>query len=235
MSGKIGCERPGSYQMVCRLTTGGNLRDFQGIKCRGDVPAGFQGFPGAAGGGLGGGRQVNDNGGVNVVEVGFIDNGQLSLSDVNVDASIDISQDSDCDNNATTVDPEPFYDTYVNIKVENNLQEKVTFSYLTYSVRNVDGRGETFTSREIALTRESDSTLDANGDTKNIVVPVFPAVNGGKYVGNPSGSGHRITQTGLRTVTFTLVGETGSGERITRTATATASFNDYNRCTSSAG
>ena len=60
MSGVIGCESPGSFQMVCRLSVGANRRKFAQVTCTGDVPAGFQGFPGAAGGGLGGGVQNND-------------------------------------------------------------------------------------------------------------------------------------------------------------------------------
>ncbi|RIL12175.1 MAG: hypothetical protein DCC75_00895, partial [Proteobacteria bacterium] len=53
MSGKVGCESPGSYQMACRLPIGGNKRKFETIRCSGDIPTGFSGFPGAAGGTLG--------------------------------------------------------------------------------------------------------------------------------------------------------------------------------------
>ena len=53
MSGKVGCEVPGSLILGCRLPIGVNRRKFVTIKCRGPIPDGFFGFPGAAGGGLG--------------------------------------------------------------------------------------------------------------------------------------------------------------------------------------
>jgi hypothetical protein len=60
MSGVIGCERPGSFQLVCRLSVGANRRKFVSVRCTGDVPSDFEGFPEAAGGGLGGGVQTSD-------------------------------------------------------------------------------------------------------------------------------------------------------------------------------
>jgi hypothetical protein len=55
MSGVIGCEAPGSFQLVCRLSVGANRRQFASVRCTGDTPSDFEGFPGAGGGGLGGG------------------------------------------------------------------------------------------------------------------------------------------------------------------------------------
>lgn len=60
MSGVIGCAAPGSFQLVCRLAVGANRRAFVSVRCTGDVPSGFGGFPGAAGGGLGGGSQTTE-------------------------------------------------------------------------------------------------------------------------------------------------------------------------------
>jgi len=234
MSGRIGCERPGSFQFLCRLTTGANLRDFVSIRCKGDVPAGFQGFSGAAGGGLGGGVQINDDGDVRIVEIGFHDDGNLSASDNPLDASVDVVQTADCDTSTAKLEPEPFFDTYINLKVENNLTEKVQFQYLTYSIPNADTRGNSFTSQQLGLTRNSQSTLDANGDVKNIVIPVFKAYNGGKYFGNPPTSGTRSTQIdnglGLRTVTVNVFGATSSGKPVKISAQTTASFSNFDRC-----
>jgi len=231
MSGRIGCERPGSFQFVCRLTVGANRRDFVGVKCRGEVPAGFQGFPGAAGGGLGGGVQVNDDGEVRITEVGFDDDGQISTDTPDVDVSVDIVQNPDCDDQAAGAQVEPFFDTYVNIKVENNRSEKVIFSTLSYRVRNVNSQGADFTSQPLSLVRESGSTLDANGDVKNIIVPIFKAANGVKYVADSSRLGPVISQQGLRTVSFTLEGETASGEALTVSGATTVSFGNVDRCT----
>jgi hypothetical protein len=231
MSGRIGCERPGSFQMVCRLTVGANRRKFVGVRCTGDLPSGFVGFPGAGGGGLGGGVQVGDSGDVNIVAMGFEDGGTLtSGSEPSANASIDILQTADCDGVATTFDPEPFYDTYVNLQVENKLAEDVRFTSLTYSLKDVDSQGTDFTSKRIGLTRNSNSTVGSDGGTSSIIVPIFKAAGGGKFVGDPTGVGIQITQIGLRTVTVTLSGVTATGKPIEVMARATAAFGTYNRC-----
>ncbi len=231
MSGRIGCEAPGSFQLVCRVSVGANRRKFVGVKCTGDIPSGFNGFPGAAGGGLGGGvAQDGDGGDAAIVAMGFEDDGSGNPGSPSSNASVDISQDDDCDGDGTTVDPERFYDTYVNLEVENNLTEDIRFSYLTYSVRNVDGQGTVFQSKQIGLTSNSSSSVGGNGGSTGIMVPIFAAAQGGKFVGDPSGVGIRITQRGFRTVSVTLYGQTASGKRVELTARATASFGDYNRC-----
>jgi hypothetical protein len=61
-------------------------------------------------------------------------------------------------------------------------------------------------------------------------MPIFKAYNGGKYVGDPLGTGIRITNRALLTVTFALVGKTASGESVAISAKATGSFGDFNRC-----
>lgn len=231
MSGVIGCERPGSFQLVCRLTVGANRRKFVSVRCTGDIPSGFQGFPGAAGGGLGGGAQNNDDGDVRIVSAGFVDDGSALVDTVATSESIDIVQDSDCDNLGTTADVEPFFVTYVKLKVQNNLAERVRFSYLQYSVSNVDGNGTEFTSKRFGITQEADSSLSSDsGGSTTIFVPVFTPYGGGKYVGDPLGVGIQITNSSLQTVSFSLVGETASGDPVEVTAQTTASFGNVNRC-----
>lgn len=232
MSGVVGCERPGSFQMVCRLSVGANRRKFASVTCTGNIPAGFQGFPGAAGGGLGGGVQNNDDGDVRIVEAGFSESG-FDGNNSSTSSSIDIVQTTDCDNDPSTVDIEPFYDTYVTLKVENNLAEQVRFQYLQYSINNVDGQGTEFTSKRLGLTREVDSSAGGSGGTASITIPIFKAYGGAKFVGDPLGVGLQITNRALLTVSFSLVGETSSGDPIEVTARATASFGNFNRCTSS--
>ncbi len=233
MSGVIGCERPGSFQLVCRLSVGANRRKFVSVRCTGDIPSGFQGFPGAGGGGLGGGAQNNDDGDVSIVSAGFVDDGDSLTADVATSESIDITQDFDCDNQASTVDIEPFYDTYVKLKVQNNLAERVRFSYLQYSVSNVDGNGTEFTSKRLGITQEIDSSLSSDGGTSTIFVPVFKIYNGAKYVGDPLGVGLQITNASFQTVSFSLVGQTASGENVEVSAQAIASFGSFTRCSGS--
>lgn len=231
MSGVIGCEAPGSFQFLCRLAVGANRRRSVTVTCTGDVPSGFQGFPGAAGGGLGGGSYTNDDGDVRVTAVGFIDSAFTSRDDMPpAGTSIDISQIADCDLDVTTFDPEPFYDTYVKLVVENNLAEQVRFEYLQYSVSDVDTQGTEFTSKRLGLTQDVGSTLANGGGSAEIVMPIFKAYGGGKYVGDPLGDGIQITNRALLTVNFTLVGETAQGEPVRVQGQSTASFGDFVAC-----
>jgi hypothetical protein len=233
MSGVIGCAAPGSLQLVCRLSIGANRRQFASVRCTGDVPSGFQGFPGAGGGGLGGGVQTNDDGDVRVTAADFLDQGDLSSS-TSGNSSIDIVQDSDCNNDGTSGDIEPFYDTYVRLTVQNNLSETVRFTYLQYRISDVDGRGTAFTSKRLGLSVESEAgTASGGGGTTTFTVPVFKAYAGGKFVGDPLGEGLQIVNPALLTTRFTLVGETSSGETVELTARTTASFSSFNRCSAS--
>jgi hypothetical protein len=226
MSGVIGCEAPGSFQFVCRLALGANRRSSVAVKCSGDVPSGFQGFPGAAGGGLGGGSQTNDDGDVRIITAAFSDTGVLTETG----ASIDITQITDCDLDPKTLDPEPFYDTYVKLVVKNNRPEQVRFEYLQYSIADVDGKGTEFTSKRLGLTEEANSTVAESGETATIFLPVFKFYNYEKYVGDPLGTGIKITNRALITTTFALVGKTASGESVAISAKATGSFGDFIRC-----
>jgi hypothetical protein len=240
MSGVVGCAAPGSYQMVCRLSVGANRRQFVSVTCTGDVPSGFAGFPGAGGGGLGGGTQTNDDGDIRITDAGFDDDGDYSSTTVSPDASVDIVQSADCDISTTTLNTEPFSDTYAVLNVLNNLEERVTLLYLECSVTGVDGTNNTADCGTIGLTRSSNSTLEANNDSTIVQVPVFKVYNGGKYVGNPlSGTGTKITNTGLYTVSFRLYYQKASDEGSDGsdlpyiTASATASFGNVNRCPAS--
>ncbi|MFN4896691.1 MAG: hypothetical protein ACK5GN_00240 [Pseudomonadota bacterium] len=229
MSGVIGCEAPGSFQFVCRLAVGANRRKFVSVNCTGDVPSGFEGFPGAAGGGLGGGSQTNDDGDVRITSAGFIDNGSAG-NESTAGSSIDISQTPDCDLDSSTLDPEPFFDTYVKLVVQNNRAEQVRFEYLQYTMADVDGQGTEFTSKRLGLTQDVDSSLAESGDSSTIIMPVFKAYNRGKYVGDPLGMGMQITNRALITVSFTLVGKTSRGEDVVVKARSTASFGDFLAC-----
>lgn len=230
ISGRIGCERPGSFQLACRLSTGANKRDLFGVKCRGEVPADFQGFPGAAGGGLGGGVAVTNDGQVRITAIS-VQEDTLS-TDTDFDASIDVVQQT-CES-GSTVEPEPFFDTYAAIKIENNLREKVKLSYVEYSVPNANRRGQTFNSQRLGVTSFASSTLDANGDIQTIVLPVFKAFGGSKYFGNAPGSGESGLEIagnlGLKTITFTVVGQTSSGKSVSISGDVTVSFSNFDNC-----
>jgi hypothetical protein len=230
MNGVVGCEAPGTFQLVCRAAVGANRRRFVSVQCTGDTPSGFQGFPNAGGGGLGGGVDTSGTGEVRITSATFVDDGSQSSSSVSTGNKIDTSQNPDCDGNSSTSDPEPFYDTFVRLKVSNGMSQDVHFSYMQYSVRNVDGQGTPFTSKRLGLTS---STSAGTGSSTEIFVPVFKEYSGNKYVDDPrGGAGIQITNTALLTVTFDLVGETSSGDPVEVKAQVTASFGNFNRCSS---
>lgn len=96
MSGVIGCEAPGSFQLVCRLSVGANRRQFASVRCTGDTPSDFEGFPGAGGGGLGGGSvKTASNGQPQGVEVSIVDEDTLAGDGAGAD-SIDIEESAEC-------------------------------------------------------------------------------------------------------------------------------------------
>jgi hypothetical protein len=224
MSGRIGCERPGSFQMLCRLTVGANRRKFAGIKCSGN---GYQDFPNAGGGGLGGGVQDADDGGAQVTSVAVYD-GATSASTSN---QIDVTQDLDCDDStSTTTDVEPFYDTFARVVVQNNFSETVTFSYLSYSVSDIDGQGSDFDSPRLGVT----AVASASGGTASMVIPIFKGYQASKWAGDPLSDGIEIAPVGFRTITIVAYGQTASGKSVELTALVTASFGDFNACTTTA-
>ena len=236
LSGKVGCATPGSLTMVARLPVGGNRRDFAEFICSGNVPAGFAGFPGAAGGGLGGGVQVGDGGtvggtnpdGVRITSVVFQDDGTAAGSSSN--ASIDTSQNS-CVTDTTST-PEPFFDTYASLTVKNNSNTEVRFSKVSYSVDNADGVGAQVNSKDISLVGISSSTVSGSGAETTLTIPVFNAAGGRKYFAfaNASEAFPIPLSLGFRNITFRLTGVSSTGDPVTLTGRVTASFGTFNRC-----
>lgn len=144
MSGVLGGVTPGSFMLECRAQQGFNLYDRVRVKITGDVPAGFQGFPGAAGGNLGGGvivdqtPDVDDGFGLRVSGIQFIDaGGETSVG------PLDFSMDPDCDNDVDTVDPEPFTYTQYKVTVTNDTEETVFVESVQFTIRDSGSASET--------------------------------------------------------------------------------------------
>lgn len=229
MSGVIGCASPGSFQMVCRLSVGANKRDFGAVQCSGDVPPGFQGFPGAAGGGLGGGSPTDgSDSGVRMTSISFLDGPNRDTAT----PSIDIEYDSNIDRNPSTaeIESEFFTDTIVSINVQNDGTQAVRFTGLRYRFEDYQP-GSDFTSRLLGVTYEGGASIEV-GESGVFSLPVFKAYSNGKWVGDPEGpgDGFQITNDGIRTVTFTLIGETVLGDPVEITGATSAAFGAYNGC-----
>lgn len=232
MSGIVGCETPGSLQIGCRLPIGANKRKFSTIKCTGAVPAGFTGFEGAGGGGLFGGVAVPEDGdpggtgvdGVRISSVSFDDGGDTGTT------SIDTSYVSDCDGDSDTVDPEPFTDTIVRFKIENDTNQKIILSTYSYSLNDSNGSGAAFTSKSIALlgTLEIDGN-GGSGEISGLMLVATPGGAGGdKYYADSSFS--IPTDLGFRNFTFRVKGSNESGDSVTLVFKSSASVGAFNRC-----
>jgi hypothetical protein len=231
ISGRIGCEVPGSYQFGCRLPVGGNRRKFVDVICRGPIPNGFTGFPGAAGGGLGtggsGGAQDGGVGGVNpdgvrITNIAISDTGATNATST---TSIDTTL-SDCDADPTTFTAEPFFDTVATFKVVNNSNLNIRFNSLRYTVPNASGTGSSsFTSSSIGLIGEA---APNGGESTFSNILIFDASGLGKRF--QGASANIPTSLGFRNITFALTGTTDLGDEVTITGTQALSFDGYNNC-----
>lgn len=116
MSGYLGGLTPGSFLLECRGPQGFNLVARKSFKVVGDIPQGFVGWPGAAGGNLGGGVIITDpSSALSITEVTFSN----TAGDNNRSADIDLSQNQNCDNDQDTNDPEPFTVDNFNVTFNN--------------------------------------------------------------------------------------------------------------------
>lgn len=219
VSGVVGCERPGSYQMACRLPVGGNKREFGSVICTGDIPSGFTGFPGAGGGGLGGGSDPSANDGTStavISGVNFYDGGSLSSSS----SSVDITQGL-CDDGSG----EPFFDTSVGFNITNNTKDTITITSYRYTVSNFDGAGGSHTSPSLSLNNQV--MVDANGGSSEVFALLLDANGSGKRF---FGRTENISSEGFRNFSFRVSGTTGNGDSITLTAGNSASLGTFDRC-----
>lgn len=235
ISGVVGCAQPGSFLFGCRLPVGGNLRQFITIHCRGDVPAGFDGFAGASGGTLGsGGVDVQDDAGaggtntdgIRVTGVTLLDNPNGTSTGVQVDVV-----QGTC-GTAPDLTAEPFTDTAVRFTVVNNTNSNIRFDSFTYSVPNATG-ANTGTFRSSTINFIGEATASAEGGEATLNALLFsatgPTAATNKYFVDNSG-GTAIGLLGFRNVTFTIRGTTARGEAVSVTGTTAIAFSGYDRC-----
>jgi hypothetical protein len=218
LSGKIGGLTPGSYLMECRASQGFNLVARKTLIITGTVPQGFIGFPGAAGGNLGGGS-VNDgsfglnDGGVRIT--GF----QLNDAGTNgVGLPIDLVQQSDCDGDVTTTDPEAFNFTNYQITLQNQTTQRISVETVRFTVRGANGGND-------VRIPSQDQTVEIARNTSGSVTGLF--LTGALRFVNTS----VVATQGTYTVTITITGTGESGETFEVQQNSTASFsNNVNNC-----
>lgn len=230
ISGRIGCALPGSFQFACRLPGGGNRRTFVDVKCTGDIPAGFDGFPGAAGGTLGGGSGgVQNTGGENAQDARIltITAVELGSETVQVDAVRGICINDPAD--ATDNTDEPFSDGFLRVGIVNNSSSLVELTSISYVIPNYDGTGRSFSSSQLAIVGEA--TASADGGEAQITSLAFSANSGTKeFVNFSSGNKTISSSLGFRNVKVTVRGINSLGETVEATGSITISFSGYDRC-----
>ena len=219
MSGVFGCEKLGSFAIACRLPVGGNKRSVKHVKCTGDVPIGFTGFPGAGGGGLGGtngnGNSSNGNLDAFVTAVRLFD-GATETS------SIDISQTT-CQvpyasgESPTPITIEPFFDSSVTIEMTNNTPDHLTCTSYRYRLSG------SASSSPINFTGAN--TVLPNGGTASLQGIFARAASGSKQI-----IGGTTISNGVKNIAVTVSCTNSNGDPVSLTGSASANFNNFNNC-----
>jgi len=234
VSGRVGCGAPGSFRMGCRGPVGTKVRDFVTIVCGGDIPPGFDGFEGGGGGGLGNGVDDDEDGGiggtdpngVRITAVSLNDSGDLGSTTTT--ASIDVVQDSDCDGDGATADPEPFFDTAIAFKVVNNTNSVIRFTNYSYVIEGGAGSGQDFSSDTLGFVGSTEGTTADGGDELTLISLFAQARSGAKFFHDSSTA--IPSDLGFTNIDITIRGRTAAGEPITLRASTVASFSNFNRC-----
>ncbi|MBP9837162.1 MAG: hypothetical protein KBC84_00460 [Proteobacteria bacterium] len=216
LSGVLGGVTPGSFLLECRLEQGANVVAREHFKVIGDVPAGFAGFPGAAGGNLGGGVIVDnpntdDEGDVAVTSILFLTNGGTT-ADIGL---IDIHRTTLCSDN----NPEPYtFDNY-QLTFKNPLLETVTIDSVTITIA---GTG-------LSVTKSIGVTVPASTDAQTYVGLFDDNPNGGstKYLAGDTSS---PLPTGTYNVSFEVEGTTANGVGFSTSTSTSVTFAFVDNC-----
>jgi hypothetical protein len=232
VSGVIGCTMPGSYELACRLPIGADKRKLARVTCRPPIPNGFKGFPGAAGGGLGGGSalgsgDVNDN--ISATSVKLIDNGNATSDGT---TSIDVVSHQCAGKDTPTTGDDTFeklFDTLLVADLVNDSAQEVTIDSVNFTVPAASGDGTaSYESPSIALSSGA-GNLAPNGGTATVTAVVFEVgtVSGKSFVGARSAIPANL---GVRNITFRFKGTSADGQSVTLTRTIGVAFADYETC-----
>ncbi len=215
MSGVLGGLVPGSFLLECRGPAGFNLVDRLSLLIVGDIPEGFDGFPGAAGGNLGGGllveNPVEDAVGVEILFE--------TLSGTTRNGPIDTVQSADCNGDGIANDPETAFgfDNYI-ITINNQRDDRLFISSTTYSVASLGVS---------ATTQAGGLVVPANTESTPLVGSFTDFVSGGKTF---AGTATAVPINATVNVTFTVRGTTGGGSSFSITQTASVTFGPVNNC-----
>lgn len=218
VSGRIGCEAPGSYQFGCRLPVGAGLREFKRIVCTGSAPEGFAGFPGAAGGGLGSGGSVVDD-----------PSNRILITSVAVEAvgASTATNEVDITRTACTSGLESWGNDTLAVSVKNGTSFPVRFTSASYTSAASSSTGGSVTSGSLAGVCEI-----AAGSTGTCKIP-FTRILGLAAGASKefAGTSVTLTVTGSRNVTARLTG-TWNNSSLTISGARAVVYSNYDRCAS---
>jgi hypothetical protein len=238
VSGVVGCERPGSFMMGCRLPSGADARVFEQVVCTGDVPSGFTGFPESGGGtlGEGGGVTPPESGGPGQADPGTDFQGQVRITsievrdvfgDLDVVPQIDLTREY-CDAGTPDDTSDDFFEVWgddeVVLKISNDTDREITFSGFQYDVKGGavgGGDGRSPFIRVVGRIEARSSGLQLEGT-------IFDADINGKTFAD--GSTPISLETAPRNVRFTVYGVTDRGEEVQVSASTNFNFDGYDNC-----
>ncbi len=215
ISGRIGCEAPGSYQFGCRLPVGAGLREFKRIVCTGSAPEGFAGFPGAAGGGLGSGGSVVDD-----------PSNRIAVTSVAVEAiGTDATNEIDITRTACTTGLEQWGNDTLVVAVKNGTSQVVRFTSASFTSAASSSTGGSVTSGSLAGVCEI--AAGATGTCKIPFTRILGLAAGASK--EFSGTSVTLTVTGSRNVTARLTG-TWNNSSLTISGARAVVYSNYDNC-----
>ena len=220
MSGVIGGMSPGSYVLECRAPIEYNLIARTSVKITGEIPAGFTGWPGAAGGNLGGGYSVDpdiSDGGLAITRISFTDMGDDSLY-------LDIfkcSCVSGTGDDAETT-PEPWFENTYKITVKNGTSTDIAVDKIKFEVFDGSGALVATSVQSVALTLGQGESVSYEGQ-----LTAFGDSSFQHYWANTTAG----ISKGSYSVKFTVSGEAlGTSESASTSASQNIIFDNIINC-----
>lgn len=220
MSGKLGGLLPGSYIMECRAPEGYNLLARANLKITGDVPVGFEGFPGAAGGNLGGGFVVDlgqdDLEDSDVLSVAFFDAGASEAGSLVIDTDQLVCDEGDPADDSDD-ELEPFTYTLYQVSIRNDNEETVFLETVKFTISDPAG----------SSTSTQSVTLEIPAGCVGSLVGNFITFSGSSQV--YAGSSFAVTA-GTFTVLMEMTGSTQNGDDFAISDSVSVTIGSVDNC-----
>jgi len=228
ISGVVGCETPGSYQIGCRLPIGANLRKFQTVHCSGTPPSGFTGFDGAGGGGLGGGSNTGSGGsGGSDADSGFALT-SIVITDGPAEATSVIDTAASTANCSSGTEDELFGDSVVSFDAVNDGNQDIRLTNFTFRVGSTTYGPISITANGSSSSGSTSIIVGANGGTLTFTGVFGVALSNGTKLF--AGSSTAMTAIGSTNVQFTVNGVTEDGQAVSQKLSAGLNFQNILRC-----